>query len=386
MSEIKLVRAAPNVIIAITLILATLGVIMIASTSSAQAVARYDDETFFLKRQLGALVIGFIAAIACMRIPYQHWRKLAPWIAGAAVVLLIMALIPGVGLEINGSRRWLRFGPVNVQPSELGKFALIVLVAAWMSRYQRHVEDFKKGLLIPMLFIGLFLGLVIKSPDYGTTLLMAVTAVGILYVGGTRLGYLLILGVSGAVAFALAIMSDPIRMRRVLAFLHPEDYADREGYQLLHAIYAFVIGGFEGVGLGESLQKRFYLPEAHNDFILAILGEELGLIASLGVVALFAVFLFYGLLVSYRAQDTFGRLLAFGITVSLGLQAAFNIGVVTGCLPTKGLPLPFISYGGTSLVMSLCMTGVLVNVALQAAQPGVVPRRASRPDDRVITA
>jgi cell division protein FtsW len=195
---------------------------------------------------------------------------------------------------------------------------------------------------------------------------MGLVGMGIMFIGGTRIGYLAIAAALGCSGFLLAIMQSPERMRRIFAFLNPDKYAQDEAFQLLNAIYAFVIGGGSGVGLGASLQKHFYLPEAHTDFIFAIVGEELGIGASVGVVLLFLGFLFCGLRISLRAVDAFGRLVAFGITSMITLQAAINIGVVTGCLPTKGLPLPFISFGGTSIAVSLLMVGVLVNIALQA--------------------
>jgi len=370
-------RSAATAIIAITLVLVTVGVIMLASTSAVQADATYKDSAFFLKRQVVALLVGFGASIACMRIPYRQWRVLAPLLALVTIILLIMTLIPGVGINLKGSSRWLRLGPVNIQPSELGKFAVIVVMGVWLTHAQRRITSFRDGMAIPILILAVFAGLIFAEPDFGTTMLIGLTGFAMMFLAGTRLDFLITAGVSGLCAFAFAVMQNEVRMRRILAFLDPEAYAENEAFQLLHAIYAFVIGGFSGVGLGESLQKRFYLPEAHTDFIFAILGEEFGVIASLAIILLFMAFFGFGLLISFRSSDMFGRLMAFGITVVISLQAAINIGVVTGCLPTKGLPLPFISYGGTSLVMSLAMVGVLVNIAFhnaEQAESGVVKR------------
>ncbi|HMO51145.1 MAG TPA: putative lipid II flippase FtsW [Kiritimatiellia bacterium] len=362
-------RKSATAIIAIALLLITAGIIMLFSTSAVQAEATYNDPAFFLKRQVVALIVGFIAALACMRIPYPYWRTLAPFLAVIAIVLLVMALIPGVGVTLKGSSRWLRLGPFNLQPSEIAKFVLIIGMARWLSQSQRHVGRLREGLFIPLAILGSFAGLVFISPDFGTTMLMGVVGFAMMYIAGARLSYLIVAGVSGAAAVAVAIMHNQVRMRRILAFLDPEKYAENEAYQLTQAIYAFVIGGFGGVGLGESLQKRFYLPEAHTDFIFAILGEEFGLRATLPVLLLFAAFFFLGLFISRNAPDPFAKLLAFGITMMISFQAAINIGVVTGSLPTKGLALPFISYGGTSLVMSLVMVGVLVNIAFHASEP-----------------
>jgi len=372
-------RTSATAIIAIALILVTAGIVMLASTSAVQADASFHDSAFFIKRQVVALVVGFAAAIICMRIPYTQWRILAPVISVITIILLIMAVIPGVGITLKGSSRWLRLGPVNIQPSELAKFALIVVLSVWLSRAQRNILKFKDGLFIPILIIGSFAGLVFIEPDFGTTMLMGLVGLSMMFLAGTRFSYLSVTAVLGLTGFSIAIMQNEVRMRRIMAFLNPEKYAENEAFQLLHAIYAFVIGGFGGVGLGDSLQKRFYLPEAHTDFIFAILGEELGIIASMTIILLFAAFFFFGLFISFKADHFFGRMMAFGITMVISLQAAINIGVVTGCLPTKGLPLPFISYGGTSLVMSLAMVGVLVNIAFrsaEAATPGVVKKNS----------
>jgi cell division protein FtsW len=363
-----------SILIGIVLVLVTLGVVMLASTSQVQGEAMYRDANFFLKRQVIALVVGFLGAALAARIPYRYWQPLAPVLAVLSVILLIMAVTPGVGVSVKGSSRWLRFGPVNIQPSELAKLSSILLLAWWMSRMQRRAHEFKMGLVVPLALLGTIAGLIFIEPDFGTTLLTGVVGMGILFVGGTRLGYLAIAAVGGGSVFLLAILQNEERMRRIFAFLNPDKYAQDEAFQLLNAIYAFVVGGGTGVGLGGSLQKQFYLPEAHTDFIFAIVGEELGLGASIGVVLLFLGFFICGLLVSLRASDTFGRLVAFGITAMITLQAAINIGVVTGCLPTKGLPLPFISFGGTSIAITLTMVGILINIALHSGDGARVIR------------
>jgi cell division protein FtsW len=353
-------------LIAITLLLVTLGVVMLASTSPLQGETLFKDPNFFLKRQLAALALGLVGGYLAMRMDYHHWRSLTTLVGGFTVLLLVLVLVPGIGLVVNGSRRWLPLGPITMQPSELAKFALVLVMAWWMSRVQRKAAAFVPGMLAPGLLMGVFTGLVFLEPDYGTTILLGAVGLAILFAGGARFTYLAVAGVLGACGVGLAILQNKERMDRIFAFLNPEKFAKDEAFQLLNAIYAFVVGGGPGVGLGGSLQKRFYLPEAHTDFIFAIVGEELGLAASLAVVALFLAFFVCGLYVSHRSSDTFGRLTAFGITAMITLQAAINIGVVTGCLPTKGLPLPFISYGGTSLAMSLVMVGVLLNISIQS--------------------
>ncbi len=355
-----------SILVTIVLVLITLGVVMLASTSSIQGDQLFKDPNYFLKRQLLWLVVGFLAAFLTSNIDYHYWKPLALPLALFSVILLVMVLIPGVGLNIKGSSRWLRFGSANFQPSELAKLATVIFLAWWMSRVQRHALELVRGLVIPLGGLGLILGLIFIEPDFGTTMLIGVVGMTLMFVGGSRISYLVVAAAAGLCGFTLAIMQDAERMRRVTAFLNPEKYAKDEAFQLLNAIYAFVVGGGGGVGLGQSLQKHFYLPEAHTDFIFAILGEELGLTASLSVVVLFIGLFICGTRISFRAQDQFGKLLGFGLTMMIVVQAAINIGVVTGSLPTKGLPLPFISFGGSSLMVSLAMIGVLINIARQS--------------------
>lgn len=353
-----------SVLIGIALLLTTLGVIMLASASPAASASPVQDP--FVLRQVCALVFGLIVATVVARMDYHRWRSLALPIAIVAAVLLALVLVPGVGRMVKGSQRWLPLGPLSLQPSEVAKIALVLLMSWWMSRVQRKAESLVQGLLVPLVLMGVLIGLVFKEPDFGTTMLMGTVGMAIMFAGGARISYLLTAGALGFSAISLAIMQNAERMRRIIAFLNPDQFAQDEAFQLLNAIYAFVVGGRLGVGLGGSLQKRHYLPEAHTDFIFAIVGEELGLVASLLVLTLFLGLFVCGLRISYRAMDSFGRLVAFGITAMITLQAAINIGVVTGCLPTKGLPLPFMSYGGTSLTVTLVMVGILVNIALQS--------------------
>lgn len=365
-----------TIIIAIALVLITLGIVMLASTSGFQAQTQYGDAYYFVKRQALWLAIGLLAAFVTARLDYHVWRPLAVPMAVVLVFLLLLVLLPGIGVNVKGSSRWLRLGPLTFQPSELAKFVSVNLLAWWMAHVRRRAGEFTYGLLIPIICLGAILLLIFVEPDFGTTMLVGAVGMALMFVGGSHVAYLALAAVAGLVVFSLAIMEDAERMRRIIAFINPEKYAQDEAFQLLNAIYAFVVGGGAGVGFGMSLQKRFYLPEAHTDFIFAILGEELGLAASLGVVLLFVALLILGMRVSFRAPDKYGKLLAFGITLMITLQAAINIGVVTGCLPTKGLPLPFISFGGTSMLVTLAMTGVLVNISTHSISAGEADLRA----------
>lgn len=356
-------RTSASLLAAMVVLLLTLGIIMLASTSMIQGENVYGDAYHFLKMQVVWLTLSLLVGFVASRIPYPFWRKTAIPLAVFSVFALTLVWAPHIGRNINGSSRWVRLGPLGFQPSEIAKFSAIVLLAWYMARIQHHAHQFIYGLIIPMGVLGLYLGLIFLEPDFGTTFLLAAVGMAILYLGGTRFSYLLVTALVGLTGFAIAVMHNPVRMRRIFAFLDPLKYSKHEAYQLLGSIDAFVVGGPYGTGLGEGLQKQHYLPEAHTDFILAVIGEELGFGATLGVLLAFTVIFYCGLRISMKAPDHFGRLLGLGFTLMISLQAAINIGVVTGCLPTKGLPLPFISFGGTSLIVSMAMVGVLLNLS-----------------------
>lgn len=351
-----------SVLVAAVLILLSVGIVILASTSSVRGSAEFDDPQHFLKRQIVWLVIAILSGILFARFDYHWWQKLAPWLAAISIALLILVLVPGIGTAIGGGRRWLRLGPFSMQPSEFAKFALIVCLASWMARIGRRAAYLREGLFCPIGILGVFTVLTILEPDFGTTLLIGVVGMAIMFAGGTRLSHLVVTSALGLSAFVIAIMRDPLRMGRILAFLMPEKYP-ATAYHLAQSKVAFIRGGLGGVGLGNSIQKQFYLPEAHTDFIFAIVGEELGFLVTGLVICLYIAVLICGAIICSRAPDPFGRLLGFGVTVMISFQAAMNVGVVTGCLPTKGLPLPFISYGGSSLVMSVASVCVLLNIA-----------------------
>ena len=367
-------RASTILVLAVA-ILVLFGLVMLESTSGPQGEKLFGNPNYFIQRQLAWLAVGLAAAVFGAWLDYHLWQKFAWLIFGAALVLLVLVYIPHVGLNIKGSHRWLRLpGGFSFQPSELAKFAAINILAFWYGARRRERGGFVGGILIPgALLVGL-LGLILFEPDFGATALIGGTCAVLMLVGGAPLIWLGAGVGAGVALLAAMILRNPERVGRLLAFWNPEKYAQDEAFQLMNALYAFVAGGAWGVGLGEGLQKRNYLPEAHTDFIFAIIGEELGLIATLGVVTLFVVFMLCGLRISGRAADAGGRLMAFGITTVITLQAAINIAVVTGRLPTKGLPLPFISFGGTSLLVTLFMVGVLLNIARQGAH---LPRRRS---------
>jgi cell division protein FtsW len=352
-------RKTISLFIAIVLILTTLGVLMLASASSA----KYDDSAYFWKRQLIWLALSFLMACVAARFDYRLYQKLAIPIAVVSVILLVLVRIPGVGTIINGSYRWLRFGPMTIQPSEISKLAIIILFSWWLARNQRRIDELKRGILIPFGMLGCFAVLLIIEPDFGTTMLVSSVAVFMMFLGGATIAPLLATGLCGLLGVVFLIFQNPERMSRILAFLDPQKYEKDKAWQLINSMRAFAGGDLFGVGFGNSMQKYHYLPEAHTDFIFPIIGEELGLIAVLVVLLLYVTLFVLGLKIAFTAKDDFGRLLAFGITLMITMQVLINFAVVTGCVPTKGLALPFISYGGSSLVISGVMIGILVNVA-----------------------
>jgi len=359
-------RKTSSTLTAIVLALLLIGIVILASTSNVRGAATFRDPYYFLKRQLAWLAVALAVGAALFRFDYHLWHKLALPLAVASVVLLGLVFVPGIGVRAGGSNRWLRLGPFSLQPSEFAKLGTVIVLARWMAATGRRAENLKEGLILPLLGLGLVLVLMIMEPDFGTTMLTGLVGLAILFAGGTRLGYLAITAMLGGSAFVLMVMQDPLRMNRVLALFMPERFP-ATAYHLAQSKKAFMLGEWTGVGLGNSIQKQFYLPESHTDFIFAIIGEELGFLGTCSVLILFTGLLICGLVICRRAPDPFGRLLAFGLTMMITLQAAINIGVVTGCLPTKGLPLPFISYGGSSLVASVACAGILLNVAHHCA-------------------
>jgi cell division protein FtsW len=357
------------VLTSVVLILLVVGLIMVFSSSAASAEASFGDSKYFVLRQGVWAGFGLVLMLLFARIDYHRWRWMAVPVVLSAIALLVLVRIPGIGREINGSWRWLRFGSVSLQPSEFAKFAVILFLAWWLKRERRNVETFTRGFLYPGMVLAGVLLLIFVEPDFGTALLIAMTGGLMLFYGGTSLRFLLPSAAVGAGLFGWAVMRDAERMGRVLSFLDPEKYISTDGWQLMNALYGFVVGGLHGAGLGESLQKRFYLPEAHTDFIFAIIGEELGLMGTIGILSLFLILLLCGIHITVRAPDYFGRMLSFGVTVAVAMQALINIAVVTGSVPTKGMALPFISYGGSSLLVFLSLIGLQVNIARHVGDP-----------------
>jgi cell division protein FtsW len=293
------------------------------------------------------------------------WQRLALPLLVGTVALLVIVLLPQFGTEVNGARRWLRWGGWSFQPSELAKLAVICYLASYAARHDARVRDFWRGLLPPVLICGLIIALVLVQPDLGTAAVIAALTMVLLFVGRAKLVHLGGLILAAAPVLAVLIAASPYRRQRVLAFLNPWEDAQASGFQIVQSFLAMGSGGWWGLGLGESRQKLFFLPEPHTDFIYSVIGEELGLVGCLIVLALFALLIWRGLLIASRAEEPFTRYLAVGLTAMIGLQALLHMAVVTGLLPTKGLTLPLLSYGGSSLVVDLAAVGMLVAIGRQ---------------------
>jgi cell division protein FtsW len=357
-------RKSAYILFLAVLALLVIGIVMLFSTS-AYARDSHGDVYFFIKRQAIWIGIGLVACIFAALMNYQFWQK--TWWLWFAMALAALALcyIPHIGMRINGSRRWVGYGPITFQPSELAKIATIIFLAAWFARREKPDGNVFSEFIVPLAIISVPAALVLGEVDLGTTALIGTTAFVVMFIAGTNplwLGGLAVAGLGGLLVVATQISE---RMGRLSAFLHPQTYKDDAGLQQMQALIAWGSGGMEGLGLGNGRQKMLYLPYAHTDFIFPIIGEELGLRFSLLVVFLFVVIIVCGIMIALHARDRFGLLLGCGIVSLLALQAAFNIGVTTSLLPNKGLPLPFISYGGSNLAACMFAIGVLVNIYRQ---------------------
>ena len=367
--------------------LIVLGLVMLSSTS-AYAPESHGSAMFLLKRQVVWLGIGMVVCAMAAALDYHHLQK-TWWIWFVlSVFLLALCFVPHICHRINGSRRWINIG-VTFQPSEFAKLAAVVTVAWWFARDEAYARQFWRGFVAPLVASGILMGLIAPEVDMGTTALIGTTTFLLMFIAGTRLFYLVPTIASGFAALIFVALKMPQRFGRMMAFMYPEKYPT-EAYQTVQGLIALGSGGVEGLGLGNGRQKMMYLPFAHTDFIFPVVGEELGLRITLTVVFTYIVFILCGAIIAMRARDRFGMLLGFGIVVIIALQAAVNIGVTTALLPNKGLPLPFISYGGSNLVFCLLGVGILINIYRQGLneqddqKSSVIMRARTRNARRVV--
>ncbi len=356
-------RPMDRTVLAVTYMLTLIGLVIMFSASGVMAETRYGDATFFLKRQSLWLLLGLMILHWVAQRDYNMWKMLAPYALVLTFVLLVLVLIPFLGTQVNGARRWFRVAGFSVQPGEIAKLSIVLYLASFLVRKEQALVTFSRGMLAPLAVVGMFAGLLLLEPDLGTAVVLTLLLFGLLFLGGARIPHLLVMAaLLLTVAYTLIMQSD-YRRRRLLNFIDPWQDPTDAGFQLTQSFVALGNGGLFGVGLGEGRQKLFFLPEAHADFVLALVGEELGFLGTGLLIGLFAVLIVKGFQIAGRAPDAFGRHLAGGVTLLVGIQVLINMSVVSGLLPTKGLTLPFVSYGGSSLIVSLMAIGILLSIS-----------------------
>jgi cell division protein FtsW len=359
-------KQVDRVLLYAIMILVVFGLVMIASAGLGYSRVRFSDEYFFFKRQfLYGAIPGILMLLVIKNIDYHFWKKFSFIFFLASIVCLILVFIPDIGSRIYGASRWIDLGPISFQPSEMLKISLIIYLAAWLESRREKITDFYDGLVPFVAIVSLISFLLIKQPDIGTLGVIILIAMSVFFVSGARVSHMLLMGGAGIGALFALIKFESYRMDRLLVFLHPELDPQGIGYQINQALLAIGSGGIFGVGLGHSSQKFNYLPEPAGDSIFAIIGEELGFLGVLAVVSLFVVIAMRGLRIARNAPDMFGRLLAVGLTVWVVFQAFINISAISGLVPLTGIPLPFISYGGTSMMFLLISMGILLNISKQ---------------------
>ncbi|BCA94250.1 putative lipid II flippase FtsW [Legionella antarctica] len=342
-----------------------IGLMMVASSSVMISTKYFHQPFHFLIRQACYLFVGLMVALVVIRTDSNFWEKISVPMLIVCLFMLLIVLIPGIGRSVNGSRRWLAFGPIGIQVSEMAKLTMIFYLSGYLVRQQKAVSDSILGFIKPMMILGIVSILLLLEPDFGATVVISGTVMALLFLAGVKLRYYIGLMLLVVCALALLAVSSPYRVARLTAFLDPWADQYNSGYQLTQSLIAFGRGGWFGSGLGESIQKLLYLPEAHTDFLFAVLAEELGLVGILVVMALYSILVIRGLTIGYIAhtqERLFASFTAYGLTFWLGLQAAINMGVNAGLLPTKGLTLPLLSYGGASMVINCVVIAILLRI------------------------
>jgi cell division protein FtsW len=350
------------------LFLVGIGIVMVYSASSALALKKYGSDFHFLEKQAVFSLVGIVALVVFSHIPFRLYRSLTYPILFLALGLLIAVLVSGLGLEAGGSLRWIRLGPLTFQPVETARLAIVVYMAYSLSKKKDGLRQFRIGFVPHVMVLALFIVPLMLQPDFGSVVIFATLVWLMMFVAGVPVRHLLsALLLMLPMAYYLMVTAT-YRIKRLVSFLDPWQYPAGEGYQIIHSLMAFGTGGLWGTGIGKGYQKLFYLPEPHTDFIFAVIGEELGFWGVLFIVGLYSLVIWRGTSIAFRCQDEFGMLMAIGITTAIGLQVSINMGVALGLLPTKGLTLPFLSYGGTSLLLNMASIGILMNIGASHAK------------------
>lgn len=339
------------------------GLIMIYSASNIWSEYKFNDPYKYLKSQGLFLIISYIALFIISKVPYVEYKKKANMIFLVCVVLLVLVLIPGVGSVRNGSRSWFGIGGFGIQPSEFTKLGLIIFTSKYLSNNSKEIRDIKKGVLPILGILLLIFGLIMLEPDFGTGVVIVMTIVVLLFTSGVKMNFFIKIGVLGLIGVVALIIIAPYRMQRIVSFINPWNDPLGSGFQIIQSLYAIGPGGLLGLGFGNSVQKHFYLPEPQTDFIFSIISEEFGFMGVLLVSILFITIIYSGFKIAMKCEDLFGKYLAFGITFGLAFQTMLNLMVVVGLIPVTGVTLPFLSYGGSSLLITMCGMGILLNIS-----------------------
>ncbi len=347
-----------------TVLLSTFGVLMVYSSSYIWAEYKYDNPYKFLIHQLLFLIIGVILMLITSKINYKIYKEKAKLIIGICFLLLVLVLIPGIGTVRNGSRSWFGIGGFGIQPSEISKIGLIIFCSKYLDKNNKYKKNTAEFILPIMLVIITFFGLILVQPDFGTGMVIVCSLIGLLFITGTKLGIFVKLGFLGLVGIIVLVLIAPYRLDRITSYLNPWNDPLGSGFQIIQSLYAIGPGGLLGFGLGASRQKHFYLPEPQTDFIFSIIAEEFGFLGCLLVISLFVIIFTIAIKIAINTNDLFGKYLCFGLSFMLIFQAALNLMVVTGIIPVTGVTLPFLSYGGSSLLVSMISIGIILNISL----------------------
>ena len=354
-----------KLLLASVIIISLFGALMIYSSSYVWAEYKFNDPYKYLKSQSIFLIFGYIIMIIISKFPYQKYKKLSNIIFGICFLMLILVLIPGIGTVRNGSRSWFGIGGLGIQPSEFTKLGLIIFTSKYLSNNSRDLKDIKKGVFPILTILVLVFALIMLEPDFGTGVVIVMTIVTLLFISGVKMNFFIKIGIIGIIGIVVLILIAPYRLERILSFINPWTDPLGSGFQIIQSLYAIGPGGLLGLGFGNSIQKHFYLPEPQTDFIFSIISEEFGFPGVLIISSLFITIIYRGFKIAMNCEDLFGKYVAFGITFGLAFQTMLNLMVVVGLIPVTGVTLPFLSYGGSSLLISLTSMGILLNIGKQ---------------------
>ncbi len=368
-----------KILIVLVLILSTIGLIVVLSASSITSIDTYSSQWTIFSRQLMWMIVGvFLMSVVALKIPFSFWRKISRMFLVAVMVLLVLVIIPGVATPLQGATRWIGYGMFNVQPSELMKLALVVFGADFLDRRSNYIDNWRYSVVPLTILTVIAMGLVVKEPDLGTSIVLAVILMSLLTAAGVNIKVLITMTLSGIVSVLILAVVQPYRFDRLLTFIHPFANSSTSGYQMTQSLIALGSGHIFGVGLGASASKWGFLPNPQTDFIFAVIGQESGLIGSLIVIALFGIVGFMGYKIAKEANDNFTALLAVGITTWITSQAVINIGGVIGALPVTGIPLPLVSFGGSSLVAEMTAFGILLAISRSSKIKKTMPTKLAK--------